>query len=80
MMYKCLHNKVVSYLSQKFTRRSEVHDRVTGQNRDLCIPECTLTTGHRSFVFSGAKIWNGLPEDKCTENIKLFGRRLFHYV
>ena len=70
MTYKCLHNKVPSYLSQKFTRRSEVHDRVTGRNRDLCIPDCGLTTDQRSFVFRGAKIWNGLPKGlKYTKSI-----------
>lgn len=58
-----------------------VHDKVTRQNRDPYIPECRLTTGQRSFAFSGAKIWNGLPKDvKCTENIQLFSRRLFNFV
>ena len=31
-MYKCLLNKVLSHLSQKFTRRSEVHDRAKSRS------------------------------------------------
>lgn len=62
-MYKCLsHNKVPSYLSQKF--KLEAQDRLTMQNLDLRIPKCRLTMGQRLFVFRGAKIqWKGLPKD-----------------
>ena len=55
-----IHNKVPSHLSLKFTRRSDVHDRVTiKQNQDLC----RLMMGQELFMFRGAEICSRLLND-----------------
>ena len=81
MLHKCLHNKTPSYLSQKFKRRSEIHNRITRQNQDLNIPKCRLATGERSFAYRGTKLWNDLPKDlKCINDPKIFKKRLLNYI
>ena len=81
MLHKCLHNKTPSYLSQKFKRRSEIHNRITRQNQDLNIPKCRLATEQRSFAYRGTKLWNDLPKDlKCINDPKIFKKRLLNYI
>ena len=38
MIHKCMNGRAPGYLMNKFTRRSEVHDRNTRYNKDLNLP------------------------------------------
>ena len=69
MMFKCVNKLVPDYLVKKFTLRSQIHSKNTGQNSQLNIPRCRLTTGQRSFAYHGAKLWNALADNiKSTDS------------
>ena len=53
MVHKYMNGRAPGYLMNKFTRRSEVHDRNTQNNKDLNLPRCRLKTGQRSFAYRG---------------------------
>ena len=79
MVFKCLHNLVPDYLVDKFTLRSQVHNRTTwhSNNNKLNIPYCRLSTGQRSFTYRGTKLWNSLSDDlKHIQSPILFKCRL----
>ena len=54
MVHMCMSDRAPGYLMNKFTRRSEVHDRNTQNNKDLNLPRCRLrwlnTVSARSAV------------------------------
>ena len=58
-----MNGRAPGYLMNKFTRRSEVHDRNTRYNKNLNLPRCRLKTGQRSFAYGGAACRNRLPKD-----------------
>ena len=62
MVHKCMNGRAPGYLINKFTRRSEVHDRNMRYNKYLNLPRCRLKTGQRSFAYRGATCWNRLPK------------------
>ena len=81
MVHKCLIGRAPDYLSQKFTRRLDLHNRNTQNKKDLNLPRCQLTTGQRSFAFRGAACWNSLPKDlKEVADVKMFKRRLVNML
>ena len=53
MVHKCMNGRARGYRMNKFTRRSEVHDRSTRYNKDLNLPRCRLKPGQRSFAYRG---------------------------
>ena len=53
MVHKCLIGRAPDYLSQKFTRRLDLHNKKTRNKKDLTLPRCRLTTGQRSFAYRG---------------------------
>ena len=80
-MYKCLNNNAPEYLSQKFKKRSQVHNRVTRYHDDLNLIKCRLSTGQRSFNFPGAKLWNELPKSiKDSTSINVLKKKLKKYL
>ena len=81
MVHKCLHNQAPSYLSDKFVRRSSIHNRVTRNSCDLNVPFSRLKTGQRSFAFREAKLYNNLPYDiKNITDAKVFKRRMLNHL
>ena len=81
MVHKCLHNQAPSYLSDKFVRRSSIHNRITRNSCDLNVPFSRLKTGQRSFAFRGAKLYNNLPNDiKNITDAKVFKRRMLNHL
>ena len=65
----------------KFTRRSEVHDRNTRYKKDLKLPRCRFKTGQRSFANRGPTCWNRLPKDlKEVVNTGTFKKRLVNML
>ena len=79
MVFKCIDNLVPEYLAKKFVTRSHIHSRATRSCNLLHIPRCRLSSGQRSFMYRGCKLWNNLPNDlKTAENVKVFRRRLLN--
>ena len=63
MMYKCVHNKVVVYLSDIFSTTSSVHNHnLRNSTHALFVPRPNNESGKRSFSFRGAVLWNSLPK------------------
>ena len=77
MMYKCVHDLAPPYLCNKFSKRSDLHERHT-RNRELFqIPIYNTTIGQRTFNYRGAKIWNSLDNDiKLVPPLKSFKNKL----
>ena len=63
MMYKYVPRRAPEYLCSKFRKRSEVHDSLTRNNRQLDIPYFKSAAGQRSFRFRSTKMWNDLPNE-----------------
>ena len=81
MVHKCLHGQMPNYLSDKFIKRSKIHDRNTRKKDELNLPKCRLKIGQRSFAFRGAKSYNDLPDDiKKTRDTKHFKKNLYNYL
>ena len=81
MVHKCLIGRAPDYLSQKCTRRLDLHNRNTRNKKDLNLRRCRLTTGHRSFAYRGAACWNSLPKDlREVADVRIFKRRLFNML
>ena len=63
MTYKCLNSLVPQYLSEKFSKRSSIHSRLTRNQDTLQIPLYRTATGQRSFHYRAVNLWNGLDEN-----------------
>ncbi len=63
LMYKCINNLAPPYLCDKFSKRSNVHERNTRNRELLQIPMYNTTTGQRTFHYRGAKLWNDLDNN-----------------
>ena len=78
MMYKVLNNMAPSYLRDHF-EISGVNEMYSLRKGKLCLvlPKAQTDYLKKSFAFSGAKMWNDLPEEvKCSININEFKARL----
>ena len=76
MTYKCLNNLAPSYLANKFTKRSDIHDCQTRNNHCLNIPSYKTTAGQRTFHYRAVKIWNGIDDEpKEISELKVFIRK-----
>ena len=77
MTYKCLNNLAPSYLANKFTKRSDIHDCQTRNNHCLNIPSYKTTAGQRTFHYRAVKIWNGIDDElKEISELKVFKEKL----
>ncbi|CAB4026746.1 Hypothetical predicted protein [Paramuricea clavata] len=63
MTYKCMNSLVPQYLSEKFSKRSSIHSRLTRNQDTLQIPFNRTATGQRSFHYRAVNLWNGLDEN-----------------
>ena len=85
LVFLCLHSLVPSYFSLYFTRFSNIHDYSTTQSMRLSLPNVKQNFGKRTFLFTGAKIFNKLPLNIVkSENIQTFCRLIitliFYYI
>ena len=81
MVHKCIHDLIPSYLTGKFTQRSNIHGRNTRGSGESDLPFCRLKTGQRSFAFRGAKLYNNLPNEiKQTSDVKKFKAKVCSYL
>ena len=80
LVFLCLHSLVPSYFSSYFTRFSNVHNYSTWQSMRLSLPKVKQNFGERTFLFTGAEIFNKLPLNIVkSENIQMFCRRARHF-
>lgn len=63
-MYETINKISPPYLQNNFTFVSEVHIQAirSTDNNDLFVPKPYLELYRKSLTYSGAKIWNALPE------------------
>ena len=63
MMYKCVHDLAPPYLCNKFSKRSDLHERYTRKRELFQIPMYITTIGQRTFSFRGAITWSSMDKD-----------------
>ena len=84
-MYNIFHNKAPSYLASSFTSTHNIHIINTrSSNRSFSIPH-VKSFGHTSFRFTGARLWNQLPNHiQYSDSKSVFKSRvkqfLFHQM
>ena len=71
MIYKCIKNLASSYLSNKFRKRSKLHEHPMRDQELLNIPLFRTATGQRTFHYRAVKIWNDLEDE--LKHIPTFG-------
>ena len=60
-MYKCVNELAPNYLSDLFTKRTDIHQRDTRTSSEsLQIPLYRTCAGQRSFHYRGVTRWNNL--------------------
>ena len=64
IMYKTLHGLTPDYLRSRFVYRDNVSAyRLRNTENKLVLPQPRTDYLKRSFLHSGAQLWNGLPVD-----------------
>ncbi|CAB3998563.1 Hypothetical predicted protein [Paramuricea clavata] len=77
MMYKCVNELAPHYLSDLFTKRSDIHQRDTRSHDSLQIPLYKTSAGQRSFHYRGVTLWNDLDiKHKKLDSLKTFKNEL----
>ena len=66
-MYKCTNNLAPAYLCNLFSPRISNYD-LRDVNGKLLLPKARTDYLKRSFTYSGALLWNNLPEEARTAN------------
>jgi hypothetical protein len=81
MAYKYLNNLAPSYLANKFTKRSDIHNCRTRNNYCLDIPSYKTTAGQRTFHYLAVKIWNDIDDElKKNAELKVFKKKLKEHL
>ena len=76
LMYKCVNKLAPNYLCNMFTPRAFSFD-LRDASQKLCLPKPRTDYLKRSFSYSGASVWNDLPEDiRTTKSLRNFKRRI----
>ena len=78
MMYKIVNDLAPSYMADMFTSQygSQVHS-LRNSAFNFEIPNARTEPYRNSFAFTGAKIWNELPEDfKTAPSLNAFKRKI----
>ena len=81
MMYKIVNDLVPSYTADMFTSQygSQVYS-LRSSTFNFKIPNARTEPYRNSFAFTGAKIWNELPEDfKTAPSLNAFKRKIKSY-
>ena len=76
MVFKSLHGLAPQYMSNLFTKTSQLTSRnLRNSATDLRVPKKTSTNGQKCFSFRGTKSWNGFSaEHKNASTIYKFKR------
>ena len=76
LMYKCVNKLAPNYLCNMFTPRALSFD-LRDASQKLCLPKPRTDCLKRTFSYSGASVWNDLPEDiRATKSLRNFKRRI----
>ena len=76
LMYKCVNKLAPNYLCNMFTPRALPFD-LRDASQKLYLPKPRTDYLKRSFSYSGASLWNDLPEDiRTTTSLSNFKRRI----
>ena len=81
MMYKIVNDLAPSYMAYMFTSQygSQVYS-LRNSTFNFEIPNARTEPYRNSFAFTGAKIWNELPEDfKTALSLNAFKRKIKSY-
>ena len=82
LLYKSLHNLAPTYLSNKFTYTSSIH-QVNLRSRTvstLHVPKPNLEICRKTLAYSGHKIWNTLPESvRSSPSLEAFKQRYLRW-
>ena len=80
LVFKCLNNLAPAYFKNYFTRNSSYHFYNTRQKQDLRIPKAKLSKGKKTFRFSGATLFNRLPDSlRQAKSLQIFKRNIGSY-
>ena len=77
LMYKCTNNLAPAYLCNLFAPRISNYD-LRDVNGKLLLPKPRTDYLKRSFTYSGALLWNNLPEEVRTANSLDVFKRSIH--
>jgi hypothetical protein len=78
-MFKCLNSLSPDYLSSLFECVS--HGYSTRQSSQLKVLKCKTNMGQRSFVYSGAILWNSLPLNvRSVSSLDAFKSNLLKHI
>jgi hypothetical protein len=82
MMYKIVHGLAPEYLMEMFTFQSSLNDYSLCQSKlNFELPVNRTDYYNSSFAFTGAKLWNSLPDElKHEPSLKRFIKRLEHLL
>lgn len=82
LMYKIVHGLAPDYLTEMFTFSSSLNDYSLRQSKlNLELPVNRTDYYNSSFAFTGAKLWNSLPDElKQEPSLKRFIKRLEHLL
>ena len=74
VMYRCTNNLAPAYLCNLFAPRTSTYDLRDAKGK-LLLPKPRTDYQKRSFSYSGALLWNNLPEEvRATTSLDLFKR------
>ena len=77
LMYKCINNLAPAYLCNLFAPRTPNY-YFRNAKKKLMLPKPRTDYLKRSFSYSGALLWNNLPEEIRTSNFLSFFKRSSH--
>ena len=63
MAFKCMNSLAPPYLSNTFSKRSSIHNRLTRNQDSVQIPLYRTASGQRSFHYRVVKLWNSLDDN-----------------
>ena len=74
LVRKCTLSQTPNYLSNSFARQNSNHSYSTRNNDFLILPKVRTNYGKRTFLFSGAGLFNSLPPKIRNDDNKDFAR------
>ena len=77
LMYKCINDLAPAYLCNLFVPRISNYD-FRNAEKMLLLPKPRTDYLKRSFSYSGAILWDNLPEEMCTSNSLAFFKRSYN--
>ena len=81
MAYKIMNNLRPNSLQGKFTTRSQISAYATRNSQDIDIRKRNLEFSRKIFLYSGAKLWNGIPLDiRNSPTVFTFKKKLKDYL